>query len=71
MNTQLIRDKLCRDDSDMLAPLSEAFLVLFDAWFLDRRLSADEQRLVARAWAMVQARVTLEQMVEESNEDHQ
>jgi len=58
-------DTLKNQEAMMLEPLSDAFLILFEAWFLNRKLSADEQRQVARAWALVQSRKTLVDLIGE------
>jgi len=56
---EALANVLSKRESDLLDPLSDAFLVLFEAWFVRRDLTKDEQQQVANIWALVQARKSL------------
>lgn len=55
---------LANREQALLNPLSDAFLVLFEAWYTRRALTQDEQQQIANAWALVHARKTLIEMGE-------
>ena len=55
---------LANREQALLNPLSDAYLVLFEAWYTRRALTQDEQNQIANAWALVHARKTLIEMGE-------
>ena len=55
---------LSNREQELLNPLSDAFLTLFEVWFTRRELTSDEQQQIANAWALVHARKTLIEMGE-------
>ena len=55
---------LANREQALLNPLSDAYLVLFEAWYTRRALTQDEQQQIAKAWALVHARKTLIEMGE-------
>ena len=55
---------LANREQALLNPLSDAYLVLFEAWYTRRALTQDEQQQIANAWALVHARKTLIEMGE-------